>query len=153
MSLFRPAAHWRELELICVTFSAPAFFGPSRTFATIRVYAGRDAGGAPVALKLLDYEHVAANPRLVKQVQLEISTMLCVQHPNVLRIHNMIEDTVFNHRRWIMLVLELAPKKEIFDFIGMRDSFLFLCVCLCRAARRSESALRCVARLFECVCA
>lgn len=45
--------------------------------------------------------------------------MLCVQHPNVLRIHNMIEDTVFNHRRWIMLVLELAPKKEIFDFIGV----------------------------------
>jgi hypothetical protein len=34
--------------------------------------------------------------------------MLCVQHPNVLRIHNMIEDTVFNHRRWIMLVLELV---------------------------------------------
>lgn len=33
-----------------------------------RVYAGRDAAGTPVALKLLDYEHVARDPKLVKQV-------------------------------------------------------------------------------------
>jgi hypothetical protein len=73
------------------------------------------------------------------QVQLEISTMLCVNHPNVLRILNMIEDTVFNQRRWIMLVLELAPKKEIFDFIGVlcHPSSVFY-ICTCHAAQIAE---------------
>jgi hypothetical protein len=75
------------------------------------------------------------------QVQLEISTMLCVNHPNVLRILNMVEDTVFNQRRWIMLVLELAPKKDILDFIGSHgiDLFWFLYVCNCHVAQNAEN--------------
>ncbi len=36
---------------------------------TTRVYAGRDPDGNRVALKLIDYERVAANPILVQQVQ------------------------------------------------------------------------------------
>ena len=42
-----------------------------------------------------------------------------VNHPNVLRIHAMVDDIQYNDRRWFLLALEIASNRSIFDVICM----------------------------------
>jgi serine/threonine protein kinase len=81
--------------------------------------------GERVALKLLPVEMDSSTR---KQVTQEITAMSKVQHPNVIRLHNVDWDIPYPRKNGktktvILTVLELATGGELFDFLSFTGSF------------------------------
>ncbi|CAL9105966.1 CBL-interacting protein kinase 32-like isoform X2 [Musa acuminata AAA Group] len=81
------------------------------TFAKVR-FARNSETGEPVAIKILDKEKVLKH-KLVEQIKREISTMKLINHPNVVRLHE-----VMGSKSKIFIVLEYVTGGELFDKIS-----------------------------------
>lgn len=80
------------------------------TFAKVR-FAKNTETGEHVAIKILDKEKVLKH-KLVEQIKREISTMKLIEHPNVVRLHE-----VMGSKTKIFIVLEYVTGGELFDKI------------------------------------
>ncbi|KAK8695513.1 hypothetical protein V6N13_000668 [Hibiscus sabdariffa] len=80
------------------------------TFAKVK-FARNSETGEPVALKILDKEKVLKH-KMAEQIKREISTMKLIQHPNVVRLHE-----VMGSKTKIFIVLEFVTGGELFDKI------------------------------------
>ncbi|KAK8502536.1 hypothetical protein V6N13_095599 [Hibiscus sabdariffa] len=80
------------------------------TFAKVK-FARNSETGEPVALKILDKEKVLKH-KMSEQIKREIATMKLIQHPNVVRLHE-----VMGSKTKIFIVLEFVTGGELFDKI------------------------------------
>ncbi|KAF7013953.1 unnamed protein product [Triticum aestivum] len=85
------------------------------TFAKVR-FAKDTESGDPVAIKILDKAKVHKHG-LVEQIRREICTMKLIQHPNVVRLHE-----VMGSKARIFIVLEYVTGGELHDIIAARGS-------------------------------
>ncbi|XP_037483437.1 CBL-interacting protein kinase 31-like isoform X2 [Triticum dicoccoides] len=85
------------------------------TFAKVR-FAKDTESGDPVAIKILDKAKVQKHG-LVEQIRREICTMKLIQHPNVVRLHE-----VMGSKARIFIVLEYVTGGELHDIIAARGS-------------------------------
>ncbi|CAM0907551.1 unnamed protein product [Alopecurus aequalis] len=85
------------------------------TFAKVR-FAKNMESGDHVAIKILDKAKVQKH-RLVEQIRREICTMKLIQHPNVVRLHE-----VMGSKARIFIVLEYVTGGELHDIIVDRGS-------------------------------
>jgi protein-serine/threonine kinase len=69
-------------------------------------------GSSQVAIKLIRRETVATNPTRLPKIYREISILRELQHPNIVRLHEMVET-----ERHIGIILEYASGGELFDYI------------------------------------
>lgn len=69
-------------------------------------------GSSQVAIKLIRRETVASNPTRLPKIYREISILRELQHPNIVRLHEMVET-----ERHIGIILEYASGGELFDYI------------------------------------
>src|SRR3989440_10534440 len=65
-----------------------------------------------VAVKLIRRESVQTNPSRLPKIQREISILQGLAHPNIVRLHEMVET-----ERHIGIILEYASGGELFDYI------------------------------------
>lgn len=86
------------------------------SFAKVK-FATNVETGHPVALKIIDRHHVRQN-QMVEQIKREISTMKLVNHPNVLKIME-----VMASKTKIYIVLEYVAGGELFDKIAKLGRF------------------------------
>ena len=80
------------------------------TFAKVK-FARNSETGDPVALKILDKEKVLKH-KMAEQIRREIATMKLIQHPNVVRLYE-----VMGSKTKIYIVLEFVTGGELFDKI------------------------------------
>ena len=80
------------------------------------------AGGQEFALKLLN-NRMATDAEQQQILFKEISSMLRVEHCNVLRLYELLEGVELDGHTWAALVLELAPKGQLFDFLAATGAF------------------------------
>ncbi|KAF2538404.1 hypothetical protein F2Q68_00022259, partial [Brassica cretica] len=80
------------------------------SFAKVR-YAKNTETGESVALKILDKEKVLKN-KMSEQIRREISTMKLINHPNVVRLYEVLAS-----KTKIYIVLEFGVGGELFDKI------------------------------------
>ncbi|KAI3926889.1 hypothetical protein MKX01_032804 [Papaver californicum] len=80
------------------------------TFAKVK-FAKNSETGEPVAIKILDKEKVLKH-KMSEQIRREISTMKLIQHPNVVRLFE-----VMGSKTKIFIVLEFITGGELFDKI------------------------------------
>ncbi|KAM0840752.1 hypothetical protein ACQ4PT_059451 [Festuca glaucescens] len=85
------------------------------TFAKVRIAKNMESGDH-VAIKILDKVKVQKH-RLVEQIRREICTMKLIQHPNVVRLHE-----VMGSKARIFIVLEYVTGGELHDIIADRGS-------------------------------
>ncbi|KAM0855839.1 hypothetical protein ACQ4PT_049516 [Festuca glaucescens] len=85
------------------------------TFAKVRIARNMESGDH-VAIKILDKAKVQKH-RLVEQIRREICTMKLIQHPNVVRLHE-----VMGSKARIFIVLEYVTGGELHDIIADRGS-------------------------------
>ncbi|KAM0848521.1 hypothetical protein ACQ4PT_054327 [Festuca glaucescens] len=85
------------------------------TFAKVRIAKNMESGDH-VAIKILDKAKVQKH-RLVEQIRREICTMKLIQHPNVVRLHE-----VMGSKARIFIVLEYVTGGELHDKIADRGS-------------------------------
>lgn len=71
--------------------------------------------GEQVAIKVISKASFQQNPNLHRKVHREISLMKLVNHPNILRLIDVLESS-----RNLYIVLEYAQKGELFDFLVAR---------------------------------
>ncbi|KAK5149220.1 hypothetical protein LTR04_007323 [Oleoguttula sp. CCFEE 6159] len=69
-------------------------------------------GGVQVAIKLIRKETLGSNPGRLPKIYREISILRGLQHPNIVRLHEMVET-----ERYIGIILEYASGGELFDYI------------------------------------
>ncbi|CAD0047546.1 unnamed protein product [Aureobasidium pullulans] len=69
-------------------------------------------GGVQVAIKLIRRETLGNNPNRLPKIYREISILRGLQHPNIVRLHEMVET-----ERHIGIILEYASGGELFDYI------------------------------------
>lgn len=69
-------------------------------------------GGVQVAIKLIRRESLGNNPNRLPKIYREISILRGLQHPNIVRLHEMVET-----ERHIGIILEYASGGELFDYI------------------------------------
>lgn len=81
------------------------------TFAKVKFAKNVDTGDV-VAVKILNRDHVLRH-EMVEQIKREISTMKVINHPNVVKLHE-----VMASRTKIYMVLELVDGGELFDKIA-----------------------------------
>mmetsp|Transcript_16594 Transcript_16594/g.23308 ORF Transcript_16594/g.23308 Transcript_16594/m.23308 type:complete len:488 (+) Transcript_16594:53-1516(+) len=84
-----------------------------------------EESGERVALKLLPTTLTSSTR---KQVTAEVTAMQKVQHPNVIRLHDVNWDISYptkngKEKTVILTVLDYAPSGELFDFLAMTGSF------------------------------
>ena len=72
----------------------------------------KKTGGVQVAIKLIKRETVAENPNRLPKIYREIAILRGLQHPNIVRLHEMVET-----ERHIGIILEYASGGELFDYI------------------------------------
>jgi protein-serine/threonine kinase len=80
-------------------------------FGKVRLGWKKD-GSMQVAIKLIRRETVATNPSRLPKIQREISILRGLAHPNIVRLHEMVET-----ERHIGIILEYASGGELFDYI------------------------------------
>ncbi|KAL9086603.1 MAG: hypothetical protein Q9165_007046 [Trypethelium subeluteriae] len=69
-------------------------------------------GGVQVAIKLIRREQLGSNPSRLPKIYREIAILRQLQHPNIVRLHEMVET-----ERHIGIILEYASGGELFDYI------------------------------------
>lgn len=69
-------------------------------------------GGVQVAIKLIRRETLGNNPNRLPKIYREIAILRELQHPNIVRLHEMVET-----ERHIGIILEYASGGELFDYI------------------------------------
>ncbi|KAF2758762.1 Pkinase-domain-containing protein [Pseudovirgaria hyperparasitica] len=69
-------------------------------------------GGVQVAIKLIRRDALGTNPSRLPKIYREISILRGLQHPNIVRLHEMVET-----ERHIGIILEYASGGELFDYI------------------------------------
>ncbi|KAL2757081.1 hypothetical protein ACRALDRAFT_2041593 [Sodiomyces alcalophilus JCM 7366] len=69
-------------------------------------------GGIQVAIKLIKRDTVGSNPSRLAKIYREIAILRGIQHPNIVRLHEMVET-----ERHIGIILEYASGGELFDYI------------------------------------
>ncbi|KAF1811337.1 Pkinase-domain-containing protein, partial [Eremomyces bilateralis CBS 781.70] len=69
-------------------------------------------GGVQVAIKLIRRESLGTNPSRLPKIHREIAILGQLQHPNIVRLHEMVET-----ERHIGIILEYASGGELFDYI------------------------------------
>ncbi|KAI9695171.1 MAG: hypothetical protein M1820_008877, partial [Bogoriella megaspora] len=69
-------------------------------------------GGVQVAIKLIRREQLGSNPSRLPKIYREISILRTLQHPNIVKLHEMVET-----ERHIGIILEYASGGELFDYI------------------------------------
>ena len=69
-------------------------------------------GGVQVAIKLIRRESLGNNPNRLPKIYREIAILRGLQHPNIVRLHEMVET-----ERHIGIILEYASGGELFDYI------------------------------------
>ncbi|KAH6692642.1 serine/threonine-protein kinase KIN4 [Plectosphaerella plurivora] len=72
----------------------------------------KQAGGVQVAIKLIKRDSVGNNPSRLAKIYREIAILREIQHPNIVRLHEMVET-----ERHIGIILEYASGGELFDYI------------------------------------
>ncbi|KAL4333003.1 hypothetical protein GQ457_07G036260 [Hibiscus cannabinus] len=80
------------------------------TFAKVK-FARNSETGEPVAIKILDKDKVLKH-KMAEQIKREIATMKLIQHPNVVRLYE-----VMGSKTKIFIVLEFVTGGELFDKI------------------------------------
>jgi len=80
-------------------------------FGKVKMGWKRD-GGVQVAIKLIRRETLGNNPNRLPKIYREIKILRGLQHPNIVRLHEMVET-----ERHIGIILEYASGGELFDFI------------------------------------
>ncbi|ROT40014.1 kinase-like protein [Sodiomyces alkalinus F11] len=65
-----------------------------------------------VAIKLIKRDTVGSNPSRLAKIYREIAILRGIQHPNIVRLHEMVET-----ERHIGIILEYASGGELFDYI------------------------------------
>lgn len=80
-------------------------------FGKVKMGWKRD-GGVQVAIKLIRRETLGSNPSRLPKIYREISILRGLQHPNIVRLHEMVET-----ERHIGIILEYASGGELFDYI------------------------------------
>jgi protein-serine/threonine kinase len=80
-------------------------------FGKVKMGWKRD-GGVQVAIKLIRRETLGNNPSRLPKIYREISILRGLQHPNIVRLHEMVET-----ERHIGIILEYASGGELFDYI------------------------------------
>ena len=80
-------------------------------FGKVKMGWKRD-GGVQVAIKLIRRETLGNNPSRLPKIYREIAILRGLQHPNIVRLHEMVET-----ERHIGIILEYASGGELFDFI------------------------------------
>jgi BR serine/threonine kinase len=68
--------------------------------------------GQKVAIKILRKDMLTRNPLLRRKVEREIAVMKLMDHPNVLRLYDVLQST-----RYLYLILEYAPNGEMFHYL------------------------------------
>ena len=69
-------------------------------------------GSVQVAIKLIRRESLGTNPSRLPKIEREIKILKTLQHPNIVRLHEMVETS-----QHIGMVLEYASGGELFDHI------------------------------------
>ncbi|GAB7355151.1 hypothetical protein MBLNU459_g5721t1 [Dothideomycetes sp. NU459] len=69
-------------------------------------------GGVQVAIKLIRRESLGNNPNRLPKIYREIAILRELQHPNIVRLHEMVET-----ERHIGIIMEYASGGELFDYI------------------------------------
>lgn len=69
-------------------------------------------GGVQVAIKLIRKDSLGTNPSRLPKIYREIAILRGLQHPNIVRLHEMVET-----ERHIGIILEYASGGELFDYI------------------------------------
>jgi len=77
-----------------------------------KVKLGWKKEGVQVAIKLIRREVLGNNPNRLPKIYREIAILRGLQHPNIVRLHEMVET-----ERHIGIILEYASGGELFDFI------------------------------------
>lgn len=72
----------------------------------------KQEGGVQVAIKLIRRETLGSNPSRLPKIYREIAILRELQHPNIVRLHEMVET-----ERHIGIILEYASGGELFDYI------------------------------------
>lgn len=80
-------------------------------FGKVKMGWKRD-GGVQVAIKLIRRETLGNNPSRLPKIYREIAILRGLQHPNIVRLHEMVET-----ERHIGIILEYASGGELFDYI------------------------------------
>ncbi|KAF2100850.1 kinase-like protein [Rhizodiscina lignyota] len=80
-------------------------------FGKVKMGWKRD-GGVQVAIKLIRKENLQTNPSRLPKIYREINILRDLQHPNIVRLHEMVET-----QRHIGIILEYASGGELFDYI------------------------------------
>jgi protein-serine/threonine kinase len=80
-------------------------------FGKVKMGWKRD-GGVQVAIKLIRRETLGSNPSRLPKIYREIQILRGLQHPNIVRLHEMVET-----ERHIGIILEYASGGELFDYI------------------------------------
>ncbi|KAF2401882.1 kinase-like protein [Trichodelitschia bisporula] len=80
-------------------------------FGKVKLGWKRD-GGVQVAVKLIRRDALGTNPSRLPKIYREISILRGLQHPNIVRLHEMVET-----ERHIGIILEYASGGELFDYI------------------------------------
>ncbi|KAE8811305.1 CBL-interacting protein kinase 31 [Hordeum vulgare] len=102
--------HLEAEELVGEARASRAPPGREGTFAKVR-FAKDTESGDHVAIKILDKAKVQKHG-LVEQIRREICTMKLIQHPNVVRLHE-----VMGSKARIFIVLEYVTGGELHDII------------------------------------
>eukprot|EP01028_Stygiella_incarcerata_P013562 TRINITY_DN82781_c0_g1_i1.p1 TRINITY_DN82781_c0_g1~~TRINITY_DN82781_c0_g1_i1.p1 ORF type:complete len:548 (-),score=180.22 TRINITY_DN82781_c0_g1_i1:201-1844(-) len=82
--------------------------------------------GTRVAIKILRKEMLTRNPMLRRKVEREIAAMKLLEHPNVLRLYDILQSS-----RYLFLVLEYVENGELYQYLRKRgklsaeDAFRF----------------------------
>lgn len=72
----------------------------------------KKTGGIQVAIKLIRRDSLGNNPNRLPKIYREIAILRGLQHPNIVRLHEMVET-----ERHIGIILEYASGGELFDYI------------------------------------
>lgn len=81
-------------------------------FGKVKLGWKRDGGAVQVAIKLIRREVLGSNPNRLPKIYREIAILQGLQHPNIVRLHEMVET-----ERHIGIILEYASGGELFDYI------------------------------------
>jgi len=87
-----------------------------------------DQTGERVALKILKKDKLSSNSTILKQVQRELAAMSKIKHENVITLKDINWDATYVKKDGtkmdvILVVLELATGRELFDFLAFTGNF------------------------------
>jgi serine/threonine protein kinase len=110
-------------ELIASKYSVGNVLGKGG-YATVKLGRNEETGER-VALKFIYKKALEASRAEMKQVVSEYNALGAIDHPNVLKLHEVSYDEVDsdNGKSALVLVLELAERGELFDFLSYTGKF------------------------------